>query len=201
MSKITKDKKRREHYLLTNHSYYLRCMTNLAQIRHDELNQTIQELGLSNKNLKGDNLTSVQIATSKKIGGLRTGMLDDAPEEILKYQYGPLQIAYCLLYAMIEKHRKLVKVYPLFKDKHIDKYYASNEEYIQSLKYLRHSLLHQYNDNVEDQKTFLLQFDDTDTNDLEFLLEGQAIFEDMLMRTQALLPKTEQKRSNAENKN
>ena len=200
MSKITKDRKRREHYLLMNHSHYLRCMTNLAYIRHNELNQTIQDLGLSGKALEGDNLMSIQVATAEKIGGLRTGMLGDAFEEILKYDCGPLQIAYCLLYAMIEKHRKLIKVYPLFKDKHIDKYYASNEEYIQSLKYLRNSLLHQRHDNVENQKKFVVAFNDTDTNCLEFLMEGQTIFDNMLMRTQYLLAKTEQNRSNAENK-
>ena len=203
MNKLPKDKKQREHYLLRKHSRYLRCMTNLAQIRQNELDQTIQDHGLSNKVLKDDDLTSgpVRIATAKKIGGLRTGMRGDASEEIQKYHYGPLQIAYCLLYAMIEKHKKLVKVHPLFKDKHIDKYYASNEERIQLVKDLRHSLLHEYPDNVEDQKTFLLKFDGTDTNDREFLRKGQAIFEGMLMRTQALLPKTEQKRNNAENKN
>ena len=194
MNKISKDKKLREHYLLMKHSRYLRSMTNLAYNRQNELNQTIQDLGLSNKALEGDNLRSIEVATAERIGGLRTGMLLDAPEEIEKYYHGPLQIAYCLLYAMIEKHRKLVKVYSLFKDKRIDKYYASKKKYIKSLKHLRHSLLHERYDNVKNQEKFLSGFHDPDTNHVEFLLEGQTIFEDMLMRTQALLAKTAQKK-------
>ena len=172
-----------EYAVMLYHSYYLRSAINIAHDRHQRLEQTRQNLGLSNKPMDSENIRSLQLQTAKEIGGVNTRMLLDAPEEIGKYHFGPLQIALCLLYAIIEKYRKLVKIYPAFQDNAIDKYCHENEQFVWLLKDVRDSILHQRHDNIEKQQKFVQEHSgDSSKHCLDLLLEGEEIYRDYLRR-------------------
>ena len=69
---------------------------NLAADREHQLSQTSNRLGVSGGNLQEETLTRLQVETAKEIGGFQTRMLLDAPREIAKYHFAPLQIALCV---------------------------------------------------------------------------------------------------------
>ena len=140
------------------HSHYLRAAMNLAADRDQQLARTAQKLGVPLANLHGDELTRVQLQTAKEIGGVWTRMLLDAPEEVMKYHFAPLQIALCLLYAIIERYQAWSRLYPAFRDKDLDEYCQENEAFLQQLKKLRDSLLHQHPANFKAQPTFVGQY-------------------------------------------
>ena len=182
MRNSPKKKQNMEYRLLVQHSYYLRSTVNLAYDRFLKFQETIDSAKLSGTLMDDDNLMTVQIKTAKEIGGVKTKMLLDAPIEIHKYHHAPIQISYCLLYAMLEKYKYLIQHYPLFQDEKIDKYFQENNEYIKFLKKLRDSILHERFDNLNEQKKFLTQFYNCDKDCLMLLMEGQQLFDDLLTR-------------------
>ena len=179
MKKSEKEKQRIECSLLVKHSRLLRSTVNLAYDRFQQLQKIENSVELSGTLMDGDNLRSVQLKAAEERGGIKTRMLLDVPKEIEKYDHAPLQISYCLLYAMLEKYKYLIQNYLLFQDEKIDKYCQENQEYIRSLKNVRDSILHERFDNLNEQEKFLAQFKDSS---LALLLEGQQLFDDLLMR-------------------
>ena len=96
--------KRDECWALWHHSCLLRAATNLATDRQRQLVRTLDRLGFQAIPDDGGELVRLQVETAQEIGGVRTRMLLDAPEEIEKYHWGPLQIALCLLAGVLAKY-------------------------------------------------------------------------------------------------
>ena len=183
MRNSKKRKQRTEYGLLVQHSFYLRSTMNLAHDRFLKLQKTIDSAGLSGTITDDDNLTTIQIKTAQEIGGIKTNMPFDASNEIHKYHHAPIQISYCLLYAMLEKYKYLIQHYSLFQDETIDKYFQENKEYIEFLKKLRDSVLHERFDNFDKQEKFLTRFNSDNKDFLTLLIEGQRLFDGLLTRT------------------
>ena len=80
---------------------------NLAYDRHQQVQQTLVVLGLSKMPRDSENITQVQVQAAKEIGGIKTRMLLDAPSELEKYHFGPLQVSLCLLSAMLDEYARL----------------------------------------------------------------------------------------------
>ena len=70
-------------------------------------------------------------------------MLLDASSEMEKYHFGPLQMSLCLLYAMLEEYSRLTGIDAVFSDDDLDAFRLRNDQILQSLEDLRHSLLHE----------------------------------------------------------
>ena len=175
--------KHKDKYLaMLRHSHFLQSTVNLADYRFQHLEQTKHDLGLANTPTNEKNLEAIQLQTAKEIGGVNTRMLLDAPLEIEKYHFAPVQIACCLLYAAIEKYRKLVKVDSIFEDQSINKYCQENAEFVRVLKGLRDSLLHPYSDNLKKQNEFFefLRKDGNTTKHYQLLLEGTSLYKTYL---------------------
>ena len=111
-----------EYGMMLRHSYYLRAAMNLAANRQQQLQKTLDGLGFAKIPTDHEDFTLVQVEAAKEIGGINTRMLLDAPREIEKYHFGPLQIALCLLYAIIEKYSELSKADQMFQDDAFDRY-------------------------------------------------------------------------------
>ena len=107
-------------------------------------------------------LTLVQIETARKIGGLQTKMLLDAPREIEKFHFAPLQVALCLLYAAIEKYNELILLETRYRSEKFDTCIHENRQFVKQLHSLRHSLLHSRYDNVSNQSIFINSFNGSD---------------------------------------
>lgn len=173
---------------LLRHSYLLRSSINLAYDRDQQLEQTIHNLGFSSMPAEPEGRTAVQMAAAREIGGINVRMLLDAPQEIEKYHFGPLQIALCLLYAIIERYKELSKTCPSFRDDSVDKYCSENERFILHLKDLRDSVLHQRHDNLAKQMNALKEFDgEANKHILDLLLGGESIYRDYLRNLWRLL--------------
>ena len=197
MRKSDKEKLKKEYALLLDHSYYFRVALNLARHRYQELLRTAEDLGLSDKWSDSESLTSIQIQTEKELGGVSTRIPIDWQLEIQKYHFGPMQVASCLLYEILQKYQNLVKDWPVFKDENIDRYcrknesfIRKNENFIQLLKGLRDSILHERYENLGRQEEFVTTF--TQDGSLTLLLdEGQNLFEDLLKRVWYLISNEE----------
>ena len=145
----------REYGVLLRHSHLLRASMNLAYDRHQQLQQTLVVLGLSEMPRDSESITQVQVQAAKEIGGIRTRMLLDAPSELEKYHFGPLQVSLCLLSAMLDEYARLTGINPVFSDVEMDNFRERNQQFLQSLDGLRDSILHERYDNVDVQKQFV----------------------------------------------
>ena len=176
-------KHRAECEALVQHSHFLRSAMNLAYDRHQQLENTIQDLGLSSMPRDHETLTLLQVHAAKEIGGVDTRMLLDAPQEVLKYHFGPLQIALALLFAIIEKYRQLSKAHPVFRDDAVDQYCRENHQFVENLEALRNSIVRQRYDNMDEQEKFVKEFSGGKTDHLvTLLIEGESVYRDYLKR-------------------
>ena len=175
-----------EYSMMLRHSFYLRSSLNLAYDRHQQLEQTIQGLGFSSMPMNDDNFREVQIRAAKEIGGINTRMLLDAPQEPQKYHFGPLQIALCLLGAILDNYEKMVKRNQIFQDDAIDQFRCENEPFVQHLEKVRDSILHQRYDNIDQQIKFVEEYTGS-PHMVRLLIEGESIYKDYLRRLWNLL--------------
>ena len=176
-------RKRDECWGLWNHSCLLRAATNLAADRHRQLCRTLERLGFREIPEDREEFTKLQVETAREIGGIRTRMVLDAPQEIEKYHWGPLQIALCLLAAVLAKYGALCGDDPWFQDDGIDDYRRRHAEFLDGLRNLRDSLLHQRHENMPTQKKFVREFAGEERNQVvERLLEGLSVYEDYVNR-------------------
>ena len=176
-------KHRAEYEALVQHSHFLRSAMNLAYDRHQQLENTIQDLGLSSMPRDHETLTLLQVHAAKEIGGVNTRMLLDAPQEVLKYHFGPLQITLALLFAIIEKYRQLSKAHPVFWDDAVDQYCRENHQFVENLEALRNSIVRQRYDNMDEQEKFVKEFSGGKTDHLvTLLIEGESVYRDYLKR-------------------
>jgi len=181
-------KHKAEFEALVQHSHFLRSSMNLAYDRQQQLENTMHALGLSSIPTEGESFTLLQVQTAKEIGGVNTRMLLDAPEEIQKYHFGPLQIALSLLFAIIEEYKRLSRTYPTFQNDTLDTYCRENHQFVETLKVLRDSILHQRYDNMDAQRRFVEEFSgDKSKHLVTLLIEGERIYKDYLRRLWHLL--------------
>ena len=134
--------------------------------------------------VKKEKVIKVQLQTAKNIGCLQTRMQLDAPREIEKFHFGPLQLSYCVLYAIIEKYEKLIKQDHIYKDDGMDKYRTDNAKFLRDLKLVRDSILHQRTDNFQKQERFVNDWSNEvfNKNMLDLLLVGLNTYEQYLQR-------------------
>ena len=176
-------RKRDESWALWHHSCLLRAATNLATQRHRQLVRTVDRLGLQSIPDDNEELTKLQVETAQEIGGIRTRMLLDAPEEIEKYHWGPLQIALCLLAGVLAKYAALCNEDRSFQDDAIDAYCRQYARFVEGLHHLRNSLLHQRYENIPTQVEFVTEFGRGQQSRIdEFLLEGVSVYERYVRR-------------------
>ncbi len=182
MKKSTKIKQLIEYQLLLQHSFHLRSTLHIAHDRYLQFEKTIQDFEPSDALFRDDDWMKIQIQTSKELGWFSTKMLLDLPQEIKQYHFGPQQIAFCLLYAMIEKYKSIMQITPLFKDENIDKYCYENNQFIKLLKDFRNSILHPRYDNSKKQVKFLEEYNNSDKPFLSLLIKGEVLFKNFLQR-------------------
>ena len=150
---------RAKFHSLLRHLQLLTVAMNLAFNRQGQLQRTLARMGFADIPDDGDDLRRVLIEASKEFGGVRTEMLLDAPTEVMKYHFGPDQVALSLLWALVVKYRELAKTHPtVFRDPRLDDFCDRNREFIADLKELRHSLLHERLENVRRQEEFTRKF-------------------------------------------
>ena len=175
--------KRDECWALWYHSCLLRAVTNLVADRHRQLVGTQDRLGIQAIPVNSGDLDKLQVETAQEIGGIRARMLLDAPEEIEKYHWGPLQIALCLLAGVLAKYEALCKDDASFQDTGIDGYLGQHGEFVTGLRDLRHSLLHQRYENMPTQVEFVKKFaGGQDGQMIELLMEGRTVYEGYVKR-------------------
>ena len=168
---------------LWQHSHFLRSALTLASDRHEQLNRTLLRLGHSEIPTSEEAFLEVQMETAREIGGIRTMMHLDAPQEIMKFHYGPLQVALCLLDAMIARYKTLSRDKPAFQDDGLDTYCNEHPDFLQSLRAARDSLLHERHENIVDQMSFVTAFRAEDQDRIvSSLVEGAATYEAYLKR-------------------
>ena len=193
---------------LCQHSHFLRSALALAADRHEQLHRTLHRLGHSEMptgdeappSLRdtGDHengacgsagwppfsdqaFRDLQVETAKEIGGIRTMMYLDAPQETMKYHFGPLQMALCLLDAIVARYRKLARDQPVFQDDEFDIWCNERPDLLQRLKAARDSLRHERHDTMVDQTAFVEAFREQDSI-VSSLLEGAVAYEAWLRR-------------------
>ena len=168
---------------LWQHSHFLRSALMLAADRHEQLNRTLLRLGHSEIPTGDEAFLEVQMDTAREIGGIRTMMYLDAPQEIMKFHYGPLQVALCLLDAMIARYKTLSRDKPAFQDAGLDTYCNERSDFLQSLRAVRDSLLHERHENIVDQMAFVTVFRaENQDRIVSSLVEGAATYEAYLKR-------------------
>lgn len=176
------------YFALVQHSRFLRASLNLAYDRSRQLNQTLQELALSSLPTDSDGLMSIQQQTAREIGGINTKMLLDAPQEIEKYHFGPLQIALSLFSVMVTKYKNVSRVHPTFQDDVLDTYCQDCRGFLAELKDVRNSILHNRYDNIDTQRQFVRAFTGGNNEHLVTMLtKGVEAFDDYLRRLWHLL--------------
>ena len=180
---IRKRTKPDECWALWYHSCLLRAATNVAADRHRQLVRTLDRVGFQSIPDGNGDLTKLQVETAQEIGGLRTRMLLDASEEIEKYHWGPLQIALCLLAAILARYETLCRDDRSFQDEEIDAYGRQHANFVKGLHHLRDSLLHQRYDNMTMQVEFVKEFaEGRRSRVIELLLEGRSVYEGYVRR-------------------
>ena len=190
-------KYRTEFEALVRHAHLLRSSMNLVYDRQQQLEQTMRGLGFSSVPRDHKDFTRLQVQAAKEIGGIHTRILLDAPQEIEKFHWGPLQISLCLLYAVIERYKQLCKINPTFQDDALDKYCRENHQFVELLEALRDSILHQRYDNEGEQVKFVEKFTGDGNRRLKTLLiEGESAYKDYLRRLWHLLQEDDRKRMN-----
>ena len=179
---------RAEYVALVQHSHFLRCAMHLAYDRHMQLKKTMRGLGFSRIPTERERLTQLQAQVAKEIGCVNTKMLLDAPQEIEKYHFGPLQIALSLLFAIVEKYKQLSNSNPMFQDVAFDGYCCENSQFVEHLESVRDSILHQRYDNIDEQRKFVVEFSGEDCqHPVTLLIEAERIYRDYLKRLLPLL--------------
>ena len=164
----------REYGRLLQHSYLLRTSINLAYDRYQQLQQTILHLGFPEMPTDHEDITQVQVQAAKDIGGINTRMLLDAPAEMEKYHFGPLQMSLCLLFAIFHEYARLASINTVFSENEMDAFRHRNHAILQSLRELRHSILHERYDNVDVQKRFVSSHAG---NPMRLAIEGEQVFQ------------------------
>ena len=176
-------KKRDECWALWYHSCLLRAVTNVAADRHRQLVQTLDRLGFQSIPDDRGEFTKFQVETAQEIGGIRAKMLLDAPEEIEKYHWGPLQIALCLLAGALAKYDALCKDDQSFQDDGIDAYRRQHGGFVDAVRKLRDSLLHQRYENMPTQVEFVRKFAGGQREGIvDLLLEARSVYEGYVRR-------------------
>ena len=176
-------RKRDECWALWYHSCLLRAATNLAADRHRQLGRALDRLGFQAIPDDRGDFDRLQVEVAQEIGGIRTRMLLDAPEEIEKYHWGPLQIALCLLAGILVKYEALCRDDQSFQDDGIDTYRRQHPGFVSGLHDLRDSLLHQRYENVPTQVEFVKKFAGGQRGHIiELLLEGRSVYEGYVRR-------------------
>lgn len=176
-------RKRDECWALWYQSCLLRAATNLAADRHRQLVGTLDRLGFQSIPEESGDLTKLQVETAREIGGIRTKMFLDAPEEIEKFHWGPLQIALCLLAGILVKYKTLCGNDRSFQDDEIDAYLSRHAGFVSGLRDLRDSLLHQRYENMPTQVEFVTKFAGGQRDRIiELLLEGRSVYEGYVRR-------------------
>ncbi len=103
-----------------------------------------------------------------------------------------MQVALCLLFAIIERYKQLSKSIPIFQDDAMDNYCNENIDFIGHLEVTRDSILHQRYDNLDEQRIFVEMFKgDGNKHVVTLLREGENICQDYLRRLLAILRKEE----------
>ena len=166
---------------LCQHSHFLRSALALAADRHEQLQRTLHRLGHSEMPTGDEAFRDMQMETAKEIGGIRTMMYLDAPQETMKYHFGPLQMALCLLDAIVARYRKLARDQPVFQDDEFDIWCNERPDLLQRLKATRASLRHELHDTMVDQTAFVEAFREQDSI-VSSLLEGAVACEAWLRR-------------------
>ena len=175
--------KRDECWALWHHACLLRAATRLAASRQEHLSQTLNRLGLSTIPEGREELTRLQVETAKEIGGIRTMMVLDAPEEIEKYHWGPFQIALCLLAVAFKRYEQLGRTDQWFQDDGFDAYRRQHQDFVNRLDDVRDSLLHQRYENLPTQGEFVDEFRRGQAGDpVALLVEGVAAYEGYVRR-------------------
>ena len=164
----------REYGALLRHSHLLRASMNLAYDRRQQLQQTLVALGFSEMPTDRENITRVQVQAAKDLGGIRTRMLLDASSEMEKHHFGPLQMSLCLVYAMFEEYSRLTGTNTVFSDDDLDAFLQRNNQVLQSLEGLRHSILHERYDNIDVQQQFVSSHV---SDSVRLVLEGEQVFQ------------------------
>ena len=180
---MRQQRKREECWALWYHSCLLRAATNIASDRHRQLLQTLERVGFQEIPDDSGDFTKLQVEAAQEIGGIRARMLLDAPEEIEKYHWGPLQIALCLLAGVLVKYEALCTDDQSFQDDGIDAYRRQHHGFVNGLRELRDALLHQRYENMPTQAEFVKKFAGGQRSGIvELLLEGRAIYEGYVRR-------------------
>lgn len=175
---MRKRTKRDECWGLWHHSCLLRAATNLAFDRHQQIVRTLDRLGLQSIPDDREEFTKFQVETAQEIGGIRGKMLLDASQEIEKYHWGPLQIALCLLAGVLVKYEGLCKDDQSFQDNGIDAYGCQYPGFVNGIRDLRDSVLHQRYENIPTQEEFVRKFTGGQRSEIvELLLEGLSVYE------------------------
>ena len=175
--------RRDECWALWHHSCLLRAVTNLVADRHRQLVGTQDRLGIQAIPVDNGDLDKLQVETAQEIGGIRARMLLDASEEIEKYHWGALQIALCLLAGVLAKYEALCKDDASFQDTGIDGYLGQRGEFVNGLRDLRDSLLHQRYENMPMQVEFVKKFAGGQHGQMiELLMEGRTVYEGYVKR-------------------
>ena len=176
-------RKRDECWALWYHSCLLRTATNLAADRHRQLVRTLDRLGFQAIPDDRADFTKVQVEAAREIGGIRTRMLLDAPEEIEKYHWGPMQIALCLLAGVLARYEAVCRDDQSFRDAGIDAYLRQHPEFVNGLGNLRDSLLHQRYENMPTQAEFVENCAGGQHGRIvELLLDGRSVYESYVRR-------------------
>ena len=127
---------------------------NLTHSRSQQLDRTIASFGFSEMPRDPDAVTRIQVQAAWDIGGVNTRMLLDASREMEKFHFGPLQVALCLMCALVEEYVRLTKVDPVFVDDGLDAFRSKNEDFLLHVAEVRDSLLHERYDNIDAQRQF-----------------------------------------------
>ena len=153
-------RKRDECWGLWNHSCLLRAATNLAADRHRQLDRTLDRLGLREIPEDSEEFTRLQAEAAREIGGIRTRMVLDAPEEIEKYHWGTAADprSACLPRSSRSIRRSAETIRGFTTTDGIDAYHSRHAAFLDGLRDPRDSLLHQRYDNMPTQGEFVREF-------------------------------------------
>ena len=103
-------------------------------------------------------VTRIQVQAAQDIGGVDTRMLLDAPMEMEKFHFGPLQVALCLLCALMDEYVRLIKIDPVFLDDGMDAFRSGHEGFLGYVKEVRDSVLHERYDSTGVQSQFVATY-------------------------------------------
>lgn len=168
--------------VLLRHSHLLHAAMNIAYDRHQRLNDALETLGFAEMPTDTASLNRVQAYEAKRIGGVYTMMLLDAPNEMMTYHYGPLQMSLALFDAIIYRYKEWAKALEgHYRDSSFDAYLYRNQEFVDLLGKARISIVHV--EDTDAQRQFTETFNGTDNEHLVILLiEGARIFDAYVAR-------------------